>query len=471
MIEPPDRFPPPSPVYITSLELENVRCFGNRQVLSLGDEKNNPTQWNIILGDNGVGKTTLLQCLAWMRPVPADPTKKSVEPALTTGKSVEPALTGEENTALESLIRIGDNVSVCLTAKFSIGASLDSSFNEANSTVVNTEFKMQGKNGHLEKTEPSIFDIDQLSVKPPNDISIFCYGAARRPGTVKSEKSEILDPIVSLFDNEAALYDAEDILIKLHHRAAIGKREGDKRRLLQVKQVIADILPDISVADDIEILGPTVIGDPDEPSGVRFNTPYGSVPLSALSLGYQTTLTWVLDLALQLYGRYPDHSDPLSGPGIVLIDNIDLHLHPLWQRHLMEDLSGWFKAIQFVATAHSPLIVQAAENASVAVLQEISGEVVISTHPGSVKDWRADQILASDLFDVPARSAIVEKLRKERDALLDKLDRNEEQQDRLGVLEERLNALPTGESIADQEAMALIRSVAEELKDEVTDQE
>ena len=196
-----------------------------------------------------------------------------------------------------------------------------------------------------------------------------------------------------------------------------------------------------------------------------------SVPLSGLSLGYQTTLTWVLDLALRLYGRYPDHSDPLSAPGIVLIDNIDLHLHPLWQRRLMEDLSGCFKAIQFVATAHSPLIVQAAENANVTVLQEISGEVVISTHPGSVRDWRADQILASDLFDVPARSAAVERLREERDALLDKLDRNEEEKDRLKVLEERLNALPTGESIADQEAMALIRSVAEELKDEVTGQE
>ena len=471
MSQSPDHFQPPLPVYITSLELENVRCFGNRQVFSLGDENDNPTRWNIVLGDNGVGKTTLLQCLAWMRPVPTDPTEKSAETALTTVKSVEPALTGEENTTLESLIRIGDNVSVCLTAKFSIGASLHSSLNETNPTIVNTEFEMEGKNGHLEKTKPSSFDIDQLSIKPPNDISIFGYGAARRPGIIKSERSEFSDPIASLFDNETALYDAEDILIKLHHRAAIGKRERDKRRLLQVKQMIADILPDISAADDIEILGPEVIGDPDEPSGVRLNTPYGSVPLSGLSLGYQTTLTWVLDLALRLYGRYPDHSDPLSGPGIVLIDNIDLHLHPLWQRRLMEDLSGCFKAIQFVATAHSPLIVQAAENANVTVLQEISGEVVISTHPGSVRDWRADQILASDLFDVPARSAAVERLREERDALLDKLDRNEEEKDRLKVLEERLNALPTGESIADQEAMALIRSVAEELKDEVIDQE
>ena len=307
MSESSERLQSPA-VYITSLELENVRCFGNRQVFSLADEKSYPKRWNIVLGDNGVGKTTLLQCLAWMRPVPAG----------TTEKSVEAALTGEENTALDSLIRVGDNVAVCLTANFSIGASLDSALNESSPSVVNTEFTMQGKNGHLEKTESSRFDIDQLSFRLPKDISIFAYGAARRPGTIKSEKSEFSDPLASLFENETALYDAEDVLIKLHHRAAIGRQEKDERRLLQVKKLIADILPDISGVDDIEILGPKVIGDPDEPSGVRFRTQYGSVPLSGLSLGYQTTLTWMVDLALRLYGRYPNDSDPLSGPELYL---------------------------------------------------------------------------------------------------------------------------------------------------------
>lgn len=450
-----DRPLPLPPVYMTSLELTNVRCFGNRQVFSLVDENTGPSRWNIILGDNGVGKTTLLQCLAWMRPVPAD----------TTGNSVEPALTGEENKALVSLMRIGDNVEVCLTAKYSIGSSLDPSARHVNPETVVTEFKMQGQEGRLQTTESSTFDINLLAFRPPKDIPIFGYGAARRPGIVKSERSELSDPLASLFENETSLYDPEDILIKLHHRAAIGKQKKDKRRLHQVKQLLADILPDIDDADDIQILGPEVVGDPDELSGVRFNTPYGLVPLSGLSLGYQTTLTWVIDLALRLYGRYPDESDPLSRPGIVLIDNIDLHLHPLWQRRLMEDLSTSFEAIQFVATAHSPLIVQAAENAKVSVLREESGEVLISTHAGSVAGWRTDQILASDLFDVPARSASVLRLREERDALLDKVNRDKEDEDRLKQIEDRLNALPTAESIEDQEAMALIRSVAADLKD------
>ena len=55
------------PIYFKSLELENVRCFAQRQRLDLTDEHGKPVQWILILGDNGVGKTTLLQCLAWMR--------------------------------------------------------------------------------------------------------------------------------------------------------------------------------------------------------------------------------------------------------------------------------------------------------------------------------------------------------------------------------------------------------------------
>ena len=58
--------------YFTRLELENIKCFGTKQALDLSDGNGNPTRWNLILGENGVGKTTLLEILAWMRPEPAN---------------------------------------------------------------------------------------------------------------------------------------------------------------------------------------------------------------------------------------------------------------------------------------------------------------------------------------------------------------------------------------------------------------
>ena len=57
-------------IYFLSLEIENARCFAENQVLDLTDSNNRPARWTLLVGDNGVGKTTLLQCLSWMRPVP-----------------------------------------------------------------------------------------------------------------------------------------------------------------------------------------------------------------------------------------------------------------------------------------------------------------------------------------------------------------------------------------------------------------
>ena len=59
-----------SAVYFSSIEIENVRCFGGWQVLDLTGEDGRPVQWSLLIGENGTGKTTLLECLAWMCPVP-----------------------------------------------------------------------------------------------------------------------------------------------------------------------------------------------------------------------------------------------------------------------------------------------------------------------------------------------------------------------------------------------------------------
>ena len=51
-------------LYFLSLDVENVRCFGSKQTLDLSDGNGKPAQWTILLGENGTGKSTLLQCLA-----------------------------------------------------------------------------------------------------------------------------------------------------------------------------------------------------------------------------------------------------------------------------------------------------------------------------------------------------------------------------------------------------------------------
>ena len=73
-------------IYFLNLKLENVRCFAEPQVLNLVDSRGRPARWTLLVGDNGVGKTTLLQCLAWMRPTPYYP------PATDKQKGIQPLL-------------------------------------------------------------------------------------------------------------------------------------------------------------------------------------------------------------------------------------------------------------------------------------------------------------------------------------------------------------------------------------------
>ena len=443
------------PFYISSLELENVRCFGTKQSFSLIDDNDNPVRWNLILGDNGVGKTTLLQCLAWMRPVPTRDEE---------GAFIEPALNGEENPVLKSLIRLGGEIAANLKAVYSVGQTLGSAESNSHTAMMETEFRIHGEDGILKDIAWNRIDIEKIELSPPQDPPIFGYGATRCPGTLILDRAGLSDPLASLFDSRTELYDAEDILLKLDYRAAKSQTTQDKERLEDVKGIVASILPDLGSADDIFILAPEVFGRASQPSGVLFRTPYGAVPLRSMSLGYQTTLTWVLDLALRLYEYYPNHHEPLGKPSVVLIDNIDLHLHPKWQRRLIEDLSACFPATQFIATAHSPLIVQAAEDANLVVLRQEAGQVLIEKHSQSVKDWRADQILSSDLFDVPTRGPFVEKVMRERDALLDKTDRDPEEEAKLNALETVLEESPTAVDPKDREAMSVIRRVADALE-------
>ena len=389
------------PIYFTSLELENVRCFGERQILDLTDNEGKLAQWTILLGDNGVGKTTLLQCLAWMRPVPASKSPEDDDP-----ETIEPALDSEENKVWDSLLRREDEVWLDLKATLSVGQTVGTR-EKGDVQKIETGVRMLGRNGLLEKRVPTENCVPELLDMTLLDLPIFAYGADRRMGALNIENADLSDPLVSLLSGSTELYDAEEILLNLDYRAVKTSDKRNQKRLQQVKQILATILPGIQ-EKNINILGPKVLGHPDEPSGVRFKTPYGWVPLSGLSLGYQTTLAWTVDLAYRLYKHYPNSSNPLAEPAIVLVDEIDLHLHPRWQRQIVDDLGSHFRKTQFIATTHSHLIVQAAASANLAVLQQRAGQVVIKNQPRFVEAWRPDQILTSALFGVSsARSPTV----------------------------------------------------------------
>lgn len=79
--------------------------------------------------------------------------------------------------------------------------------------------------------------------------------------------------------------------------------------------------------------------------------------IEQLSDGYRTTLAMAMDIASRMAEANPDAKDPLATEGVVLIDEVDLHLHPGWQQHILTDLMRTFPNVQFIVSTHSPQVI------------------------------------------------------------------------------------------------------------------
>jgi hypothetical protein len=423
------------PAYFLALQLKNVRSFGHEQILDLSNGAGHPAQWTIILGNNGVGKTTLLQSL-----VAITPTKESkfIVPRCANFLRFEWPLYRSGNERYE------------LSADFLVNTKLT----EGSGRGV---YNFNVKRGRI--------SIACKAVLPDvmTEFPCFGYGASRRIGeTALSEKGED-DPFASLFSDSVELLNAEEWLLQANYAAHAGsnaatRKRAEKRRD-EIKEILINLLPDV---DDIKF---AQITEKQPKPAVEVETPYGWVSIKDLSLGYKTLIAWMVDLASRMFDHYPDSPNPLAEPAVVLVDEIDLHLHPKWQRTLMSYLSERFPNTQFIATAHSPLVVQAASDANVVLLRREGDHVVIDNDVKDIHGWRVDQILTSDLFGLEsARPPQLEPLLAERTKILSKSKLTKKDKARLEEIEAEIGALPTGETPEDMEAMDVIRRAAKHLK-------
>lgn len=158
--------------------------------------------------------------------------------------------------------------------------------------------------------------------------------------------------------------------------------------------------------------------------------------LQQLSQGEKVLLALVGDIALRLTILNPKAADPLAASGVILIDEIDLHLHPIWQRRILNNLHHTFPNCQFIVTTHSPQILGEANNADVFFLSE--------NEEGSLTAEKAEYIYGKNSDDIleyfMGTSSRNRTIRNKLDALLDSIQdgqiQNAEKQ--LAALEEIL---------------------------------
>jgi hypothetical protein len=417
----------PRAAYFLSLSLENVRCFGEKQTLDLSNGHGRPARWTLLLGDNGTGKTTVLQSLA-----------DALRAFRETGWHI----------GMEKVVR-GESRLAYLEVEVAIGPGLGASVKQyAKDTIPIGYEKEHG-------AETLHFD----GTPHPEWVTCFGYGASRRMGAGSLNSSGSNIGTESLFSYYADLRNAEEWLLRLDYDVLKWKNQRQAARLDQVKRLLLAVLPE---TDDIRM---ETSGGVYPTARVEFRTPYGWVPLRQLGFGYQTLIAWVVDFVSRLVERYPDSDDPLAEPAVVLVDEIDLHLHPKWQRRLIGDLTQHFPNTQFVATAHSPLVVQAAADANLAVLRREEDHVVIDQTAGAIRGWRVDQVLTSDLFGLPtARPPQFDADLKRRTELLSQARLTAAQKRELAEIEARIGDLPAGETAEEAGTLRLLKDSLELLK-------
>ena len=446
----------PHAAYFLSLTVENVRCFGPAQTLDLSDGNGRPARWTIILGDNGTGKTTLLQALVAMLPrvVNKEGTDVYFIPemppatALFWGWQRVASGSSKVNSYLIDL----DEVFCKSEAEFWSGINL-----------------LQGESG---LTSHYLYDLDGVSRQCSliqkgklGSLVSFSYGASRRMGkTALSEKVE-QDIHASLFDDNVSLLNAEEWLLEIDYTARIPSEIQQKAKVRRelVRTILIDLLPDVT---DVRI---ALLSNEQPKPRVEFKTLDGWIGIQGVSLGYKTLTAWMVDFASRMFDAYPDSETPLAEPAVVLVDEIDLHLHPRWQRDLISRLTELFPNTQFIVTTHSPLVVQAAADANLVVLRREGDHVVIDNDVEAVRGWRADQILTSELFDLPnARPPQFDEWLKERGALLAKSKLTKKDRARLLELEVQIGSLPVADNPLEDKAMDLIMRAAARLEKEAS---
>lgn len=416
-------------VYFQSLSLENVRCFGTKQTISFQKKDGQIARWNIILGENGTGKTTILRSLAMLEARYHQSRFNFIIDDIDLRYFYRNSrqlpffdytwLLNPDEEFSKKIININ-------SAVINMGDGMESA---ANSSKI-YPFVLVGYGATRIIGESAI-----SSPHSPNAETTYTFNAR------------------SLFDEDTPLLNAEEWLIQADYQALRNGEKENKRK--KIEQLLLRLFKGEISAIKIQ----------EDPIGVLFNTAYGWVRLHQLSLGYKTLIAWMVDFASKLYEAYPDADDPLAQPAIALIDEIDLHLHPQFQQKLIQFLSATFPNTQFIATAHSPLIVQAASDANVILLKKEGGEVIVENNPLDIRNWRIDQILVSDLFNLKnTRSLHTEMLMEKRRKILAQPYLSEADKAELKRLEDEIGEMPVGETKEEIDAFEVIKDFAKTIQ-------
>lgn len=350
-------------MYLKSIRLDNLKGFKN---LNFDFERPNESfeGWTVFVGGNSSGKSALLKsmALALMGPDESRQLLNGMQGWIHAGEkraSVVAQLTWDRNH--DRFRKGGANPG----ASFEAGVRWVAEKAEDVPTYRTME-KRNAAGTRIQTAERGPWD--------PNADGWYSsgYGPMRRLSGSSTESvrytvgGNAVSRFVTLFREDAALSESEEWLRKTHSRYIESKEKETKALLDGVRQLLnEDLLP-----HGMQIARITV-------DKVYLRDKRGiELPMRDISDGCRSVYATVLDLVhgmAEVYGvdglfDRRNGSTVVTTPGVVLIDEIEAHLHPAWQREIPLWLKKHFPRIQFLVTTHSPLVAQAADENGVFIL-------------------------------------------------------------------------------------------------------
>ena len=336
---------------IESFSIQHYKCIKDLAVDCRGAD-GEIRQWTVLLGENNTGKTNVLRALSYLVTTRFD----------TTGA-------------------VGDEI-VYRRVRFLSRGKIESYGEEKKKDPF---VKAMLSNGE----EWTSYSEKKIKGDVTSYLDIFPYGVSRFPARVALSERESL-PHKTLFTSDARLLDLQEWLLQLDYSKQHGSSMSQKRLEKMHELLKSELFPEIKgfKFGRYELENDQV--------SVRFETIDGDMRFDELGFGYQTTLTWLTDFCKRMFELYPDAENPLQEEAVVLVDEIDLYLHPKWQRDLVPTLSKIFPNVQFIVTTHSPHVLQSMEDVNLYVLRRNAESGEIEAERSNVTNftgWTVEEIL------------------------------------------------------------------------------
>lgn len=347
-------------MWLKTIKIDNVKCF-SETVLNFykskgADSHQERYRWITLLGENGVGKSTLLQSIALLLAGPEAAKELLPRPTGWLRNQSRPAkLTAEIFQDPKDEGDYGSPNKPWHRRKFSYSYYITGD-NEI-------KVPLAGRRRKKEEiyTEPAVIE-ESTNVVSWLRLNAFAsgnkgwfaagYGAFRR----LTRTSQILIPhmeiltragnFVTQFNEDSPLSFFERWMVYLDYRQAKDKNDKQTRKMREIgEKAVTTLLP-----RDVKIAEVTKDGL------VNFLIDGRVVPSIGLSDGFRSVIALAGDLIWRLMQSFPDMDDPTQATGVVLVDELDIHLHPIWQRDIAAWLTKAFPNLQFVVATHSPMV-------------------------------------------------------------------------------------------------------------------